>query len=182
MHDLHIQFTDGPMTGEHGQYELGSLVIGREPRPEPGQLMIVLRGADPAVSRNHAIVLDVDGEVVLRNLSGNGTRVEGKVVMEEAVLQPGNSITVGQNHSFTVSWQVVGQRQAAKQKLSAGDSAAEVASSGLLGSPIVRSLLAIYLLGIIGVAAWFGLRGDGGQLHLEHSQLGDFLQHNAVSK
>jgi pSer/pThr/pTyr-binding forkhead associated (FHA) protein len=160
MQDVTIRFASGPMSGESGQYELGAVLLGREPRPEPGQQSLVLRGADGSVSRSHALISDRDGKVVLTNISGNGTRVDGNLVMEEIVLKPGSTIAIGGNHEFGVEWQVVSGRERADQA-TGEKKQAKVTSSGPLASPLVRALLAVYLVGLVAVAGWLSWRGDG---------------------
>jgi hypothetical protein len=161
MQELQISFTAGPMSGQSSLHELGSLVLGREPRPGPGQQALLLPGADSSMSRNHLLLFDRNGEVVLENLSGNGTRVNGKLVMEQAVLKPGANIDVGSHHSFRVQWELLGgQQPSTQEKVSAVKSASSVASSGLLGSPVVRTLLVVYIAAIIAVAGYLSWRGD----------------------
>ena len=53
---------------------------------------------DPAVSRNHALLLARDGRVSLRDLnSSNGTYVNGTRVMSETELADGDRITIGES-------------------------------------------------------------------------------------
>lgn len=172
MQDLRIVFTRGPMAGESSEYDLGTVIIGREPRPEPGQEPLVLRGADSSVSRNHTVLIDRDGAVVLQNTGANGTRVDGVLVLEEAILKPGAVIRIGDNHDFTVDWQRAGQHQPGKSQDAKPESVSRVASTGLLGSPLVRTLLVVYLLGIIAVAVWLNWRGGlGGQIQDDWPEL-----------
>lgn len=157
MQDLRIAFARGPMAGESSSHDLGALLIGREPNPEAGQQSLMLRGADSSVSRNHALIFDRDGEVVLQNSGANGTAVNGKLVLEETQLKPGDTIAIGANHEFRVDWQLVGS--AARNASDRKEKSAPVTSSGPLRSPIVRTVLAVYLLGILAVALWFSWRG-----------------------
>ncbi len=159
MRELSIEFKQGPMAGEFSRFDIGQLLIGREPRPEPGQLSLVLRGAESSVSRNHALLEFRNGEVMLVNQGGNGTLVNGKLYTGETALKPGDTIGVGESHEFSVSWELVGQGQATP--LPAKTNAAAVASSGPLSSPLVRAVLVVYLGVILAVAAWFGLKGEG---------------------
>lgn len=158
MQALQISFIQGPMQGMSKHYDLGEVVIGREPRPEPGQQALVLTGADGSVSRNHASLFDRDGQVVLRNISGNGTRVDGTLIIEEAILKPGAKIAIGSHHQFEVQWQLVGRQKQESQDTKAPN-AAKVASSGILASPVVRALVAVYLLAIIAVAGYLSWQG-----------------------
>jgi pSer/pThr/pTyr-binding forkhead associated (FHA) protein len=158
MQALQIRFTQGPMQGTTKQYDLGYLLIGREPRPEVDQQALILTGADGSVSRNHVALFDRDGQVILQNISGNGTRVDGTLIIEEAVLKPGAQITIGSHHQLEVKWQLVG-RQKQEDKDAKAPAATKAASSGLLASPVVRALLAVYLVAIIGVAAYLSWQG-----------------------
>jgi len=160
MQDLRIDFTDGPMAGESKRFDLGAVALGREPIAESGQVVLTLRGADASVSRNHVVIVDNHGQVLLRNLSGNGTTVDGKLVLEEQLLKPGSIIRVGNSHEFTTDWQLVGTAQTLANQDAKKDNTPKVASQGMLGSPIVRALLAVYLLGIVAVAVWMSLRGE----------------------
>jgi|GEM_PF-2462670 len=167
MQDLRIVFNSGPMAGETSRYDLGTVVIGREPRAEePGQSLLVLRGADGAVSRNHATIFDREGLVYLNNTGGNGTRVDGKLVFEETPLSPGTVVSIGDNHAFKLDWQSAGQAQRdAKARETNKTTTTKVASSGMLASPVVRSLLIVYLLAIAAVAVWLNWRGSlGGEI------------------
>jgi pSer/pThr/pTyr-binding forkhead associated (FHA) protein len=157
MQDLRIIFASGPMAGESSSYDLGSLLVGREPNPDPDQRSLTLRGADGSVSRNHALIFDRDGDVVLQNSGTNGTSVNGKLILEEARLKPGDTITIGANHEFKVDWQLVGN--AARNDRNKKEKPAAVTSTGPLRSPLVRTLLVVYLLGIVAVALWFSWRG-----------------------
>lgn len=164
MQDLRIEFSRGPMAGETSRFDLGTVVVGREPRSEePGQSLLVLRGADGAVSRNHALIYDRDGLVYLKNTGGNGTKVDGKLTFEETPLSPGSVISIGSNHEFTLDWQGAGlDSRSAKAREAKKKTTTKVASTGMLASPVVRSLLVVYLLGIAAVAVWLSWRGSLG--------------------
>jgi pSer/pThr/pTyr-binding forkhead associated (FHA) protein len=161
MHSVTLVFTHGPMAGERAEYDLGALTFGREPAPmESGQLTMVLKGAERSVSRSHATLLDSDAGVILRNLSGNGTLVDGKLVLEDAVLKSGASIRVGTSHEFLVNWEIVGAETAGEERPTI--SAGALAKAGPLASPVVRALLGVYLLGILGVVGWLMTRPTDG--------------------
>lgn len=167
MQDLRIVFNRGPMAGESSRYDLGTVVVGREPRSEePGQSLLVLRGADGAVSRNHALIYDRDGLVYLKNTGGNGTKVDGKLTLEETPLRPGAVIAIGDNHEFTLDWQGAGHdSRSARARDEGKRTTTKVASTGMLASPVVRSLLIVYLLGIAAVAVWLNWRASlGGEI------------------
>jgi predicted component of type VI protein secretion system len=64
--------------------------------------------AHPTVSRHHCVVFEQDGVLVVRdNGSLNGTLVDGNKV-QEAMLQPGDTLTVGPL-TFRADYQLVGQ-------------------------------------------------------------------------
>lgn len=164
MHSVTLVFTQGPMKGESMQRDLGALTLGREPSAlEPGQMTVLLRGADGSVSRNHATLLDEGGRVLLRNVSGNGTLVDGKLVLEDAVLRPGSKVKVGSSHEFVVEWQVVGA--AASKEKSEGISTSALMNAGPLASPVVRAVLVVYLGGLLAILAWLML-GSSGDLYV----------------
>ncbi len=161
MHSVTLVFTRGPMEGERAEYDLGALTFGREPSPqESGQVTMVLKGAESSISRNHATLLDSDEGVVLRNLSGNGTLVDGKLVLEDSVLKSGSTIRVGASHEFEVTWELVGGADAGREESSI--SAGALVKAGPLASPVVRALLVVYLLGILGVVGWLMTRPADG--------------------
>ncbi|MFT4520721.1 MAG: hypothetical protein ACI9JM_003126 [Halioglobus sp.] len=160
MRDVRLKFTKGPMASEVHHAELGSLVIGREPREtQAEQATLMLRGADSSVSRNHAALHDRDGKIILENISGNGTTVDGKLTVDDIELQPNTTIGIGSDHVFTIDWQVI-RSQSVK---SAQDKVNEpaIGSSGMLASPVVRAVIGLYLLGMIVVGVWFGMGGAG---------------------
>lgn len=165
MHDVRLKFTKGPMASEVQRAELGSLLIGREPRAtEADQETLFLRGADSSVSRNHAALHDRDGKVILENISGNGTKVDGKLSVDDMELQPGATIQIGSEHEFVIDWQVV-RAQTSKSSSDKSNEPA-IGSSGMLASPVVRAILGIYLLGMIAVGLWFGM-GAGGESEIK---------------
>lgn len=154
MQDVLIRFKNGSMAGQIFQHTVGSLAVGREPQPEAGQESLVLVGADDAVSRTHMLLLDEIGEITVRNLGANGTKVNGKLVTESVKIESGAIIAIGKHHEFSVSWQLVGGR---KDKDSKTDDAESVASSGILGSPMVRAILGFYILSMVAVAAYLSI-------------------------
>jgi class 3 adenylate cyclase len=78
----------------------GHLEIGRDDpqrTPEPGQLLV----ADPTVSRTHCVVTQrPDGACLLRDVSRNGTRLDGRRLVPnvETRWHVGQTITVGTVH------------------------------------------------------------------------------------
>lgn len=162
MQDVLIRFKKGSMAGQIFQHTVGELAVGREPRPESGQESLVLVGADDAVSRTHMLLQDKNGEMTVRNLGANGTKVNGKLVTESAKIESGAVIAIGKHHEFSVSWQLVGGRKKKDQKAAATES---VASSGLLGSPMVRAILGFYLLAMVAVAAYLSIAGGNNSKH-----------------
>jgi hypothetical protein len=153
MQDVTIRFTSGPMRDRELEFEVGRVVIGRL----PGANGLELKGADTSVSREHAELVGAGGDVELRNLSPNGTKVDGKLVIDSVVLKPGAKVSVGSTHTFSVTWtafETQVDRRPGK-KASKPD-----AKKGPLSSPVVRAVIVVYLLGIVGVAIWLGVMGD----------------------
>jgi class 3 adenylate cyclase len=80
------------------------LEIGRDDgkrAAEPGLLLV----ADARVSRQHCVITRrVDGRCQLRDLSRNGTRLDGRRLVPnvETELRPGQTITVGEGRSFVL--------------------------------------------------------------------------------
>lgn len=65
------------------------VTIGRDDK-------VWLRLKHPTISRKHCELSEVDGKIVVRDCgSSNGTLVDGKLIKEEAVLEPGHTLTVG---------------------------------------------------------------------------------------
>jgi pSer/pThr/pTyr-binding forkhead associated (FHA) protein len=80
---------EGPEPGQKIELSEDEMVIGRE-----SAAGIVI--ASPAVSRRHAALRLVDGEVVLEDLgSSNGTFVNGQRVQDSLTLRPGGRIGLG---------------------------------------------------------------------------------------
>jgi ABC-type multidrug transport system ATPase subunit/pSer/pThr/pTyr-binding forkhead associated (FHA) protein len=80
---------EGPEPGQKIELVEDEMVIGRE-----SAARIVI--ASPAVSRRHAALRVVDGEVVLEDLgSSNGTFVNGQRVQGSVTLRPGDRIGLG---------------------------------------------------------------------------------------
>jgi hypothetical protein len=94
-------------------------------------------------------------------LGANGTVVNGKLLQDEAVLKPGDVIEIGQSHEFRVDWTLVGTE--ARAKTDKKRESKPVTSSGALSSPLVRTLLAVYLCGIGAVALWFSWSSETGK-------------------
>jgi hypothetical protein len=161
MQDVTITFTDGLLRGRIFDFEVGRVAIGRL----PGEGGLELKGADASVSRLHAELVEKDGGVELKNLSPNGTVVNGKLVVDSVSIGSGALIEIGERHPFKVHWTSVGETQVLSTRKLEKKTAA-TASSGPLSSPVVRVVLAVYLLGMVGVAVWLQL-GSGGETNDE---------------
>jgi len=85
---LKIVVEQGGASGTELPLSGGAVVIGRDPRAD----MVV--SGDETVSKRHVEVTVRGDEVLLRNLSPNGTLVNGRPVME-APLTAGDSIAIG---------------------------------------------------------------------------------------
>ena len=154
MQDVQVRFSSGPLRGQSYDFEVGQVAIGRL----PGEGGLELKGADSSVSRSHAELVDNGGDIELRNLSPNGTEVDGKVVLDSVVLKPGAEIKIGSDHSFSVQWKSFAPEAPAwgtelkprtpKKK-------------GPLSSPVVRAVIGVYLLGLVGVAVWISSFDSG---------------------
>jgi hypothetical protein len=153
MQDVTITFTAGPTRGQSIEIEVGHVTVGRQ----PGSGGLELKNADVTVSRKHAELVENAGGVELRNLSPNGTVVDGKVVLGEVLLEPGVEVAIGSKHRFVLEWARFGR--------GTGSGAADetrAKASGPLASPVVRAVLVIYLLGMIGLAVWLGGSEESG--------------------
>lgn len=151
MQDVTVTFVAGPLQGHKYEFEVGRVVIGRL----PGSGGLELTGADSSVSRAHAELMEQDGDVELRNLSPNGTRVDGKLIIDKVTIQSGARIEIGPNHPFEIEWASYQQHFATD--LDKTLVSRPVAKQGPLSSPIVRSVIGVYLAAIAGVAIWLGL-------------------------
>jgi len=160
MMNVKLQFDAGPMRGDRHQIKLGTLVVGREPQIEADEAAFKLAGATQAISRSHIKLVYRLGCVYLQNLSANGTKVNGKPVFEEQELAPGAVLEPEQGTRISLSWTPLRRVGSEKNKTTQSSSSSSVLSSGPLASPLVRIVLAVYLLGIVGVALW--LSADGG--------------------
>lgn len=85
------------------------IVMGRENSQLPNSLEgqqtspIVLFDSTSEISRFHAVIKELNGQIILEDLSSNGTRINGqKLVKESRPLKDGDIIQVG-NYSITVS-------------------------------------------------------------------------------
>lgn len=158
MQDITVRFLDGPLRGGKLQREVGDVAIGRQP---PGDGDIELKGANTSVSREHARLVENDGSIVLRNLSPNGTTVNGKLVVDEVEIKSGAVIEIGDQFRFDVSWQSFGAevREPKKKAKKAG-----TAKKGPLSSPVVRAVLVVYLGGLLVLGLWFAVAGDEGSV------------------
>lgn len=164
-----IAFEAGPQQGETRDVELGSLVVGREPITESHQQALALIGAGQSVSRTHFELFYQLGEVRLRSISANGTKVNGKAVTGEMILVPGDTVSPSEDIRLRISWRAPEKIQASAAKSVQADASSGLFSSGPLASPVIRSVIAIYLLGILGVAAWLNLSNSGSNFNEESS-------------
>lgn len=76
--------------------------IGRAQPQVSGAAALMLM-EDPTVSRRHCVITcGRDGRVYVRDLSRNGTRVDGRRLVPnvEFELEPGQTVSVGRNHTF----------------------------------------------------------------------------------
>jgi hypothetical protein len=154
MQDVTISFIDGPLRGRSYEFEVGRVLIGRL----PGKAGLELKGADTSVSRVHVELLEHGGGIKLRNMSPNGTKVDGKIILESVEIRPGARIDVGANHPFTIDW-------TSFQAYSDADKTVQTkvapASQGPLSSPIVRAVIGVYVIGMLVVGLWLGISDDG---------------------
>ena len=155
MQDVTITFTDGLLKGRIYDFEVGRVPIGRL----PGEGGLELKGADASVSRLHAELVENRADIELKNLSPNGTLVDGKLVLDSALLRSGALIEIGESHPFKVHWSSVGATQAIAVPSAAKSGARP---SGPLASPVIRAVLGVYLLGIVAAAVWLGLDSSAG--------------------
>ena len=158
MQDVTITFTRGPQSGTVFEFELGQLVIGREPG-DPG---LELENADSSISRKHAELQENNGQVELVNLSPNGTQVDGELVTDKIGLHPGAELVFSNSHTLTVNWASFVRKTNGSRDTSQAESDS---GSGPLGSPAVRAILVLYLLGMVAIAVWLsGSEEDSGVL------------------
>lgn len=152
--NVKLQFDSGPMRGDRHEVDLGTLVVGREPQIEGGETSFKLAGATQAISRSHFKLIYRLGCVYLQNQSANGTKVDGKVVFEEQELAPGTVVEPEQGTRITLSWTPLRRMGADTDTSKESESSASVLNSGPLASPLVRIVLAVYLLAVAGFAVW----------------------------
>lgn len=154
MMNVKLQFDAGPMRGDRHEVNLGTVVFGREPQVAGDEAGFMLAGATQAISRSHFKLIYRLGRVYIQNLSANGTKVDGKGVFNEQELAPESVLEPEQGTRITVSWRPlkrVGSETSTAEQTSESMS---VLNSGPLASPLVRIVLAVYLLAILGVAFW----------------------------
>lgn len=154
MMNVKLQFDAGPMRGDRHEVNLGTLVVGREPQIAEGETSFKLAGATQAISRSHFKLIYRLGCVYLQNLSANGTKLDGKVVFEEQELAPGAVVEPEQGTRITLSWTPLRRMGADTDTAKEAETSPSVLNSGPLASPLVRLVLAVYLLAIAGLAAW----------------------------
>jgi hypothetical protein len=129
-------------------------MIGRQ----PGNGGVELKGAETSVSRQHAQLVEDGGNIVIRNKSPNGTVVNGKLMLDQAVIKSGAKIGIDQ-FEFELEWKTFGAETIIKQ--SKGPSS-DALKKGALASPVLRAVLAVYLGGIVLVGLWVVLSPDEG--------------------
>ena len=153
MQDVTLAFIGGPLQGQRIELEVADqgVIIGRQ--PDRGGLE--LKGADSSVSRSHARLLSSGGDIVLENLSPNGTKVNEQVTLDRVTLQPGDQVTIGDRYAFSIQWKSFAAELARGMET---EEPGSVVSQGALASPVVRAVIAVYLLGMVGVAVWFALQ------------------------
>lgn len=90
--------------------EIGRFTEGRE--SPPGVLLL----ADPTISSQHCIITQMsDGRCFVRDVSRNGTRLDGKRLVPnvEIEFQIGQSINVGNGHQLTLAGESPAQKKPA---------------------------------------------------------------------
>jgi hypothetical protein len=102
----------------------------------------------------HAELLEDGGGVKLKNKSPNGTIVNDEVVLGVESIQPGAVVSIGPRHPFTVSWKSFRNYTPEDEQ---EDKQEKTESQGPLSSPIVRAVIAIYLVGILAFAVWLSI-------------------------
>ena len=152
MQDVTVRCTAGPMKGFVGEFEVGQLIIGRQ----PGARGLELKGAGGSVSRQHVELIDKDGIVILRNLSPNGTTVGGKLIVDEVQVRSGATIEIGGKFRLDLEWQTFGAETIVRKNTVS----TPVAKQGPLASPVVRAVIGVYMAGMGAVGIWFALAGD----------------------
>jgi pSer/pThr/pTyr-binding forkhead associated (FHA) protein len=90
-HVLYLHCLQGKERGQRFRLQPGDRVqIGRDPG-EPGITI-----SDLLASRHHAEILADDAHATIRDLdSANGTRINGKAVLEAQILHAGDILTIG---------------------------------------------------------------------------------------
>lgn len=146
---IEVLVRQGPVEGLRRQARLGRLTVGREPGPEG-----LLLPDDAHVSRQHGELFEEEGRVVYRNLSPNGTVVDRRPVRDRVVLEPRSELRFGDLHVVEVQY----RPRLLPAATGGGDRG--ILKRGLLQRPLVRGLLAAYLLGIVALALGMALRGE----------------------
>jgi hypothetical protein len=159
MKEVKFNFSGGPMDGEVRALIVGHVVIGRDPADlPPNAEALVLKNSGGGVSRKHLEIVESDGQIELRNLSGNGTAVNGKLVFDTAVLSPGTRIAV-ERYEFAVDWREFTSNRPREKD---SDNKPQDTGGGLLSSPIVRAVLGLYIAAVLGLGLWFGVFDEDG--------------------
>jgi pSer/pThr/pTyr-binding forkhead associated (FHA) protein len=86
---IKLEITGGPDAGKKKRFKGVRMVIGRTPGVD-------LQLSDQSVSRRHIELVHSDGGTLLRDLgSGNGTRLNGKKITGDVMLNHGDEIQIG---------------------------------------------------------------------------------------
>ena len=86
---IKLEITGGPDAGKKKRFKGVRMVIGRTPGVD-------LQLSDQSVSRRHIELVHSDGGTLLRDLgSGNGTRLNGKKISGDVMLNHGDEIQIG---------------------------------------------------------------------------------------
>ena len=154
MQDIKVKFLKGPLKGQSTEVEVGDVLIGRQ----PGSGGVELKGADTSVSRLHAQLVEEGGNIVIRNKSPNGTVVNGKLMLDQAVIKSGAKIGIDV-FEFQLDWKTFGAETVIRKRSSTSSQAVK---KGPLASPVLRAVLGVYLGGILIVGLWVALSPEAG--------------------
>ena len=123
--DFQLVITRGRSASQAVKLADGVTTVGR-------QTGCQLRIASSQVSRKHCQFFEMKGHLLVKDLgSSNGTYVNGKKVVEQQVLEPGDLLTIGQ-----VQFRV--EKAAAAPKVGSRPSDTAVAASAPAGGDVVE--------------------------------------------
>lgn len=145
----------GPMAGTQRDIDLaalpsGKLILGRDPGPGGW----ILDG-DTTVSRLHGELTCEAGDLIYTNLSANGSGVDSGLLMGRQALKPGSFVKIGA-HEIEVRFE-----PPPSSRRTVEVEAGSLWRHGPLGKPLVRAVLAVYLVALLAVAVLLALRGGG---------------------